>query len=67
MAYGVDSSHSLQKIYDVLIDSNLNVYVTGRSNNFIATVKFVQNPTSINNVDNSVAENIHFFRTIKPI
>ncbi|MCB0727857.1 MAG: SBBP repeat-containing protein [Ignavibacteriae bacterium] len=60
--YGVDSSHSLQKIYDVLIDSNLNVYVTGRSNNFIATVKFVQNPTSINNVDNSVAEEYSLFQ-----
>ena len=54
--YGRDSSTSLQKIYDILIDSNFNVYVTGRSNNFIATVKFVQNPSSINNSSSLISE-----------
>lgn len=41
---------SLNYIYNLAVDNQANVYVTGQSGGSIATVKFVQDPTSINPV-----------------
>ena len=52
--YGVDSTTSLQKINNFFIDSTFSIYATGRSNNTIMTLKFVQVPTVINENNNQI-------------
>ncbi|MBK8553322.1 MAG: T9SS type A sorting domain-containing protein [Ignavibacteria bacterium] len=43
---------SLNYIYDMALDAEDNVLVTGQSGGSMATVKFVQDPTSINHMYN---------------
>jgi len=46
-------SPGFNHIYDLTLDKNTNVYVTGASGSSIATVKFIQTPTSINPTSNN--------------
>jgi hypothetical protein len=56
--YNNNGGASINYIYDLALDKQANVYVTGRSNISIATVKFVQTPTSINNSTSGIPEGI---------
>ncbi|HMS66238.1 MAG TPA: SBBP repeat-containing protein, partial [Ignavibacteria bacterium] len=47
---------SINIIYDMALDKNANVFVTGRSGGSMATVKFVQTPTAINQATNNYPE-----------
>jgi len=42
--------------YDMALDKNANVFVTGKSGGSMATVKFVQTPTVINQASNNYPE-----------
>ncbi|MCB0727672.1 MAG: SBBP repeat-containing protein [Ignavibacteriae bacterium] len=46
--YDNKGNSSINYIYDLALDEYANALVTGRSNGSIATVKFIQNSTSIN-------------------
>ncbi|HMQ67415.1 MAG TPA: T9SS type A sorting domain-containing protein [Ignavibacteria bacterium] len=57
--YGIDSTTSLQKIYDFFIDSTFSIYATGRSKNTIMTLKFVQTPTSLNETNSQIVKDFY--------
>ncbi len=49
-------SPGFNHIYDLTLDKNTNVYVTGASGSSIATVKFIQTSTAINPISNAVPD-----------
>jgi len=49
-------SPGFNHIYDLTLDNDMNVYVTGASGSSIATVKFIQTPTAINSISNTVPD-----------
>ena len=57
--YSVDSTTSLQKINDFFIDSTFSIYATGRSNNKVMTLKYVQIPTAVNETTDLLVKNFY--------